>query len=160
MNYEELAGLLNYDPKDGTLHWNSNPSPYLNYIGKEAGAKHGKWQVKYKGKRHQASILAWVITHGEMPSKRVQHLDNNPLNIKLENLALATHREYTRKQCLKRNNRSGVKGVCWDKSRNKWLVTIKKDYKPIFIGRYDDFSEAVAARKAAEAEHWRKEVIQ
>jgi hypothetical protein len=34
---------------------------------------------------------------------------------------------------------SGVKGVCWDKSKNKWLVTHKGKFK----GRYADLNEAI-----------------
>lgn len=38
-----------------------------------------------------------------------------------------------------KTNTSGIIGICWDKSKNKWQVRVSKK----FIGRYSDFDEAV-----------------
>ncbi len=56
--------------------------------------------------------------------------------------------EIARSQKLSANNTSGVKGVSL--SRGRWLAKISFARKQFFLGRYDEFSEAVAARKAAE----------
>jgi hypothetical protein len=40
------------------------------------------------------------------------------------------------------NNKSGYKGVCWDKLRKKWKVTISLNDKTINLGRFDDITEA------------------
>jgi hypothetical protein len=154
MYYGELAKMVAYDSINGTLHWTVKPSPWLNYIGKEAGVKSGKWQIKYKGKRHQASIVAWLIMTGEMPDKHIQHNDNDPFNIKWSNLSLASPRIYSRKQKLRSSNKSGVKGVSWDKVREKWRANLKIDGKYVLYKRFDDFHEAVQARKQAEEKYW------
>ena len=49
----------------------------------------------------------------------------------------------------KSNNTSECVGVTWDKSRQKWKVDIKNTY----VGRFDDFNEAVQARKNAERDY-------
>lgn len=47
-------------------------------------------------------------------------------------------------------NKSGVVGVNWDKSRNKWMAGIRFKGKKYNLGRFDDFELAVQARKEAE----------
>lgn len=49
---------------------------------------------------------------------------------------------------LSLNNTSGVKGVYWDKSRNRWTALGKKNGKSINLGRFKNKEEAIAARKA------------
>jgi len=44
------------------------------------------------------------------------------------------------------SNKSGVKGVCWDSRRRKWIVFYRKKIG----GRFDNFEEAVALRKLME----------
>ena len=51
---------------------------------------------------------------------------------------------------INKNNTSGVKGVSWSKSKQKWVAQIMFKGKTIGLGRFDDFNEAVEARKKAE----------
>jgi len=53
-----------------------------------------------------------------------------------------------------RNNKSGVKGVCWDKSRSKWVAYIRVQGKRISLGRYADKEEAIQVRKEAEEQYF------
>ena len=50
----------------------------------------------------------------------------------------------------KDNLKSNVTGVTWVKSCNKWGARITVDKKQIYLGYYDEFDEAVEARKNAE----------
>lgn len=47
-------------------------------------------------------------------------------------------------------NKSGAVGVCWDKSRGMWNANIRFRGKQYNLGRYNDFDEAVKARREAE----------
>ena len=51
-------------------------------------------------------------------------------------------------------NKSGVVGVNWDKSRSKWQASIRFRGKKYALGRYDNFADAVAARKAGEKKYF------
>lgn len=51
---------------------------------------------------------------------------------------------------LSKSNTSGVKGVTWDASRSKWKAQIKFKGKNYNLGRFDNFEDAVKARKTAE----------
>ena len=47
-------------------------------------------------------------------------------------------------------NKSGIVGVNWDKSRNKWQASIKLRGHRYNLGRFDDIEDAIAVRKEAE----------
>lgn len=48
------------------------------------------------------------------------------------------------------NNTSGVTGVIWDKSRNKWKAVIEFKKRIYYLGRYDKKEDAIKIRKEAE----------
>ena len=70
------------------------------------------------------------------------------------NLRICTHAENMRNQKLRTNNKSGVTGVHWDKRRNRWIATIKLNYKQKFLGSYINFDDAVKARREAEDKYF------
>lgn len=52
------------------------------------------------------------------------------------------------------NTASGVHGVCWDKSKNKWAANIKYGGQRYFLGRYSDKNDAILARLLAEKKYY------
>lgn len=61
----------------------------------------------------------------------------------------------SRRDTLKLNNTSGVTGVIWDKSRNKWVAQIVFQGKHIYLGRYINKEDAIAAREEAEEKYFK-----
>lgn len=55
---------------------------------------------------------------------------------------------------LPRNNKSGHKGVWWDKSRQMWQAYIQVHGKRVNLGRHYDIKDAIRAREAAEEEYF------
>ena len=53
-------------------------------------------------------------------------------------------------QKISKNNKTGVKGVRWDKQRLKWAASIYFKGKCYQLGRFDDINDAIEARKMAE----------
>lgn len=49
-----------------------------------------------------------------------------------------------------KSNKTGVVGVNWDKSRNKWQASIRFQGRKYNLGRFEDFEVAVKIRKEAE----------
>ena len=84
----------------------------------------------------------------------VDHINGHGLNNTRNNLRIVTARENAINQKLRINNTSGKMGVTFDKERNNWRVRIHIEGKRITIGRFDNFQDAVAARKAAEDEYY------
>ena len=60
--------------------------------------------------------------------------------------------EMLRAKTIRRNNRSGVPGVNWDREQQRWRASICFKGQRYFLGRFQKFEDAVAARKHAEAE--------
>lgn len=50
----------------------------------------------------------------------------------------------------RKNNASGATGVCWDNARKRWVASIYAKGKLRYLGSYEGFDEAVAARRKAE----------
>lgn len=51
-----------------------------------------------------------------------------------------------------KTNTSGIKGVYWDKNRNKWVAQIEFKGKTYYLGRYANKEDAREAREKAEKE--------
>lgn len=85
-----------------------------------------------------------------LPDDFVDHIDRNKLNNLNNNLRIVCASESSVNRGLQSNNTSGVTGVTWDKSRDKWKVSINMYNECYNLGRYDDLDEAVAVRLEAE----------
>lgn len=64
-------------------------------------------------------------------------------------------RNLTSKKRKRINKDSGVKGVIWDKERNKWKACIGIKGKNIQLGRFGTIEEAEKARKEAEEKYFK-----
>lgn len=72
------------------------------------------------------------------------------------NLRICTQHENSMNCATPINNTSGVKGVNFDKSLNKWEARIVYDYKTIRLGRFDNIEDAIKSRKDAEKKYFGK----
>lgn len=75
------------------------------------------------------------------------HIDNNKLNNRLENLQLITHRENTSKD--KKGGTSQFIGVCWYKVAKKWRADIWINGKLKHLGLFTSELEASKAYQKA-----------
>ena len=78
--------------------------------------------------------------------KSVDHIDNDITNNKLINLRWATLSENQHYRSLNKKNKSGYKGVSFDKRKNNWIAHITIDYIQIHLGLYDNLEDAKQAR--------------
>lgn len=148
---KELRKLLHYNAKCGTWTWRSGN--YRNpHWGMPAGTRDpaGYNKVWVKGQQYFASRLAWLYIKGYWPENEIDHINRNPSDDRWKNL-----REISR-QCNMRNcgvyitNTSGITGVSWKTARNCWRSYIMVNREQKHLGCFDDLTEAVAHRFAAE----------
>lgn len=99
----------------------------------------------------RAYYLHRVIV-GSPEGLEIDHWDRNGLNNRRGNLRLATPEENRRNQGLSVKNRSGFKGVGWDKDAGKWRARIMVKSKLIHLGMFDIKEDAAAAYAKASAE--------
>lgn len=84
----------------------------------------------------------------------VDHRDRNRLNNRKSNLRIATPSQNGMNKKIRSNNTSGRVGVHWSTSNNKWCAMICDNGRHTNLGYFDDFSDAVACREAAEKERF------
>lgn len=86
----------------------------------------------------------------------VDHINGDTLDNTLKNLQVCRKIDNERKSRKPLNNTSGVLGVTYNKSLNKWMSYIKVNYKFKNLGYYDDINEAKKVRKIAEEKYFGK----
>lgn len=90
---------------------------------------------------HQLVAMAFLNHKPDGTQKLVvDHINNNKLDNRLENLQVITNRENSRR--VQGSYTSNYKGVSWDKSKNKWVAQIQINGKRCFLGRFDNELEA------------------
>jgi hypothetical protein len=88
------------------------------------------------------------------PNGIVDHINHNTLDNRKENLRITNNANNLRNGNIRKNNKTGVNGVYYDKERNKYIASIKVNYKKIFLGRFKTLEEAIKIRKQAELKYW------
>lgn len=89
------------------------------------------------------------IDHKRHPPRNGHKYDNRKSNLEIK-----TNSQNMMNASLYANNSSGVSGVTFTKSNNKWQVRIGIGNKRIHIGYFDTYQDAVKARKQAEEKYW------
>lgn len=81
----------------------------------------------------------------------IDHKNRNTFDTRLENLNIVTSLENSQNANIRKDNTSGIKGVNWNKKRNKWHARIQFNNQR--IGEFfDTFEEAIKWRKEKEKE--------
>jgi hypothetical protein len=88
------------------------------------------------------------------PDKKpiIDHIDLNKTNNCLTNLRWVTHAENMRNKALNVNNKTGYKGVSFDRRTNKYVATLQHNGIKYQLGGYDKLEDAVNARRLKEDE--------
>lgn len=151
ISQEKLKSILDYDRETGVFTWKKSYCSH-SIIGKKAGNKHpnGYIRIQVLGKMYRAHRLAWLIVYGYLPENAIDHINRNASDNRISNLREVSTVCNIRNTGNFSHNTSGVKGVCWSKSKNMWEPKIKVMGLTKHLGRYRDFDDAVCARLAAE----------
>jgi len=93
---------------------------------------------------HRLVALMFIDNPDNKPL--VDHIDCNKQNNNISNLRWATNQENGRNTNLSNKNTSNVKGVHFNKQKNKWQALIRIDGILIHLGYYNTLEEAKQAR--------------
>jgi hypothetical protein len=97
-------------------------------------------------KIHRLVLITFEGKSKDENQKCVDHIDNDRTNNCLFNLRWVTHQQNNFNASMQKNNTSGVKGVYFDKTRNKWRAYITNKNK-LHLGLFDNIEDAKIARQ-------------
>lgn len=162
-----------FEYKDGILIWKKRPLYHFEnikgmdwfnnrFIGLKSGSEISapRSNTKYisvgiSGHRLKLHRLIYIMFNGYIDDNiQIDHIDNNGLNNKLENLRAVTSSINQRNKPLQISNKTGINGVNWHINAKKWQARITDlNGKRIDLGRYDNFEDAVSVRKENELKY-------
>lgn len=147
-----------FEIRDDVLFWKRRPSSHFRservanswnakHEGKAAGSTDSKGylQVKVLGRLMLNHRVIWLMREGSLPDE-IDHVDGGYQSNGMANLRPATHQQNMQNQKLRQDNKSGIMGISWFKSRDLWLVKIQNKH----LSYSACFFEACCIRKAAE----------
>lgn len=168
---EQLRKLLRYEPETGKLFWRPRDVSYFNYTGSPS-RQLAAWNTRFLNKEaftctnsagYKASVVmgvgllahrvAWAIYYGAWPSNVIDHINGITSDNRISNLRDCEHYENSRNARIRLTNKSGLKGVSWDRESGKWRAQIFSDGKKKNLGRFDDPFDAHHAYCTAAKKH-------
>lgn len=146
-NYFEING------NDCNIFYQKDNIIYIIIIDKEDYTKvqNYYWTLNHNG-------YPWSRTQGTKiylyhliyeTDKLIDHIDRNPLNNKKNNLRIVDYSQNNLNHNTISTSSTGINGVTWDKTKNKWRSRIRFHYKE-YCEYFDNFEEAVQWRKELE----------
>ncbi len=159
---ERLSELLRYDEETGEFFWlnNRKKNPFS---GQKAGTLYkaknnpgtGYIAIIIDGKRYLAHRLVWLWVHGYIPDYDLDHDDGDGLNNRIGNLRECTVAQNRMNSCrLNRRNKSGYKGVFFDRKFNSYRAYVSVNGKSKYVGSFDCGLVAARAYDQAALEHY------
>lgn len=144
---ERLMQVLDYSPDTGVFTWINGNSRNVNQ-GDIAGYKNSRGYIKIRvGSRlFFAHRLAWIYVYGEdIDGHEIDHINGDKSDNRICNLRISSHQQNMFNMKKKSTNKSGVKGVHFDKRCNKWRAQTSINKKRVHIGLFDTIESAEKA---------------
>lgn len=130
--------------KNDSLYYRIKPSKNVSK-DKKAGTKtRGYIKVQINGKQYHEHRIIYFLYYGNWP-QAIDHVNQIKHDNRIENLRACTITQNTWNSKKSIKNTSGIKGVCWDKTTNKWKVQIWKNGIKYHIGVYSKIEDAKTA---------------
>ena len=106
----------------------------------------GYRQIYFDGKPFLVHRLVFFMHNGYFP-KIVDHINGNKEDNRIENLQGCDQKVNMAKAKVFSTNKTGFKGVHFNKHANKYEAYYWNNYKKIYCGLYDTAEEAFKARE-------------
>lgn len=104
--------------------------------------------------KNRKQIHLHVLVMNPASKQDVDHINHNPSDNRKINLRNVTRSQNQMNVGLSRNNKSGITGVHFDSTNEKWVAQIGIDRKRKNLGKFDNFDDAVKARREAEKKYF------
>lgn len=169
LTVEQVRAFFDYNPDSGALTWKERPASSFRTPaackawnkckpGKQAGTRRTtKSGVTYLhvtlfGQSESAHVLAWMHFHGSRPACQIDHQDGCGTNNAILNLRDVSGPENNMNMKKYRTNKSGVAGVYFCNTSNRWIAKAQKALAPghskVYRARCATLEEAVSKRES------------
>ncbi|WP_296257786.1 MULTISPECIES: HNH endonuclease signature motif containing protein [unclassified Pseudomonas] len=163
---EELAEILEYEPDTGLLRWRPRPDEMFErkgfaaswnsrFAGRIAGnvfkkpSGHSYVQIGIGYRHLRAHRVIWLLVYGSIDDSMViDHVNGVGTDNRLKNLRLVSSGDNSKNRSVSKRSRSGVAGVYWNSTEQKWHARIQVNGVRKSIGQYHSLEAAKAARAA------------
>lgn len=156
------TNLIDMESQEYAIGYTSKGEPF--WFDKEdiEIVKQYYWHYNNRGylvnKTDKTILLHRLIMGVTDPNLMVDHIDHPygtglKIDNRKQNLRIVNRVQNFMNRHITPNNKTGVKGVCFDTKRKKWLAHLRINKKTILFKRFDTFNEAVKARKEAEEKY-------
>lgn len=147
---EYIKEILEYNRETGQFSWlipvkKKSKDGYAGKVERVSGYR----RIGINGKYYAAHRLAWLYIYGDWPDGVIDHLNQDKLDNRIENLRSVTVAQNGRNCKMAKNNTSGITGVDWHRSSGKWRVRACQDSRRTNLGFYDNIFDAAAAAISA-----------
>ena len=152
-----------YNAEIGEIRWKKRPENHFKtlrdhrvwnnkYSGMIAGSigSNGYRQITIFGYPVKAHRIAWMMHTGSLLDGAIDHINGIRDDNRICNLRQATAELNARNRKSTTLNKSGVMGVIWSKTDNKWRARIGIGGKHVSLGSFASLDDAISARKNAE----------
>lgn len=139
-NQDELFALVDDDDYEWLNQW--------NWTAIRTERKSGGYAMRNE---HGESIMMHRLIMDAPPDQRIDHRDGNGLNNQRDNLRFATPQQNIANKRVHKNNKSGYKGVHYNKQAHKWMMafTVNTDTAEEAARLYDRIARFVHGEFAA-----------
>lgn len=160
-----LSKLVEYNPFTGAFIWRVRPNSYFKterdckiwnarFAGNPAfNCDDGRGYLvgQILGKKVKAHRAAWALHYGFWPAELIDHINGDKSDNRIANLREATNSQNLMNRGANVNNKSGLKGVSWDRRKEKWQARISRQFKSRHLGYFATAEEAHSAYREASA---------
>ena len=130
LTQERLKELLHYNPDTGDFTWLERSDD--------------KWNKNYAGNR------VGSVDRSKLNCYMRTRINGNGTDNRWCNLRDVSNSVNCKNTVLRSSNRSGIHGVHFVASRQRWIVRISTGDDRLYLGSVSDFFEACCIRKSAE----------
>lgn len=168
ISIDTLSQILDFDAEVGKLWWKKRNRCFFN-----SDRAFNAWNAKFDGKPalnsinpvsgyaqgrifrriHLAHRVIFALHYGHWPLNEIDHINGISGDNRICNLRDVTHQDNCKNWPKSSRNKSGVTGVHFCNSSNKWISRIKISGELKYLGSFSNIKDAAGARKKAEIAH-------
>jgi hypothetical protein len=151
MNQDYLKYRIKYNKHTGEFYWGLPYKSSNKKEGQRAGTNHpqGYRHINIDGKLYLAHRLAWLYEYGAFPVNKIDHINGDKADNRIENLRECTQQENCYNRVARTGSKSGIKNVCWNKNIELWQVIITYNGTRKCLGNFEDIELAELVAKEA-----------